>query len=1085
MNIKHIITSIVGLMALGLSAAAADVSFSWPMGAGYTTTAVTDAGDLFSVYEMTVGKGLTPSNDRTTAGVSQSLYIPATNNRAELSDDEALIFTIIPRKGISFKPEQISFKCTRYGTDGGTVVVTVDNGSTTVTVDNNVIPARNNADPAVTDFSKAVTGIGETAGEITVKLYITKLGNTKELGFADIVVSGTATGSVETVPSYTFSARSADEAAGTVTVSPAGSVFDEGTLLTVTATENFSYHFDRWVDDAGKTVSTENPYVFQIAGNTSLTAVYTKADVYSLDLKVAGGGRDHQITVTPDGYYENGLRYYEAGTEVSLKAANNRVLTFTAWEDNTTSPERIVKMDADLAVTANYSAADYIMGWDFYFDEPASQRAADFAAESDNAGLLSLRNPAGGTSSWLSRGITRGQENGKYAARIWKVFSEELYFEITLSTVGYSNIHFSGFAGCSYNTYSTLNAQYSVDGENFKTFGTYTLERGWTAGEFDLPAEAAGQERLYIRLWPDRSSAMVGAAGDYDGLAIAEVFILADSDLVDDNVAPKLVTSIPANGSTGASATGSIILTFDEKIRLAEGVGATLDGKELKGNAAGTGVVYPYAGLDYGSSHTFVLPAGAVTDRSGNPFEGCTLQFTTMERVQPDARLFDVIVAADGSGDYATVQDAIDNAPANRARPWLIFVKNGRYKGHVDIPASKPFIHIIGQDRDKTVITDDRLCGGDNAVHVSVGATVVVNSNDCFFENITLENSYGHEKQAGPQALALNTIGDRTIFNNVAMLSYQDTWITPSTTPYRAYVRNSLIEGAVDFIYNSGDIYIDNTTLLITRRDGGYIVAPSHAIDAAWGYVFNNCTITAPGDPTKTSVWLGRPWHNFPKTVFLNTRAEVTIPATGWYETMGGLPVLWADWNTTDINGNPVDLSMRRDTYYYIDSTTGEKVYGKAKNFLTDEEAAEYTVANVLMGNDNWQPVIKTEACAAPEATVTSAGLVEWEAVPYAICYLLTAGDDVIGFTTDTSMAVDPTAKNLAIRAVNEFGGLSAAAKVHDPAGVGTVNASTGNIVSTVYYDAMGRRHERPVTGVNIVVTIDDAGSVSTAKQVF
>ena len=164
--------------------------------------------------------------------------------------------------------------------------------------------------------------------------------------------------------------------------------------------------------------------------------------------------------------------------------------------------------------------------------------------------------------------------------------------------------------------------------------------------------------------------------------------------------------------------------------------------------------------------------------------------------------------------------------------------------------------------------------GGDNALHVSVGATVVVNSNDCLFENITLENSYGHEKQEGPQALALNTTGDRTVFNNVAMLSYQDTWITPSTSSYRAYVRNSFIEGAVDFIYNSGDIFIDNTILYINRKSGGYIVAPSHGVDVKWGYVFNNCTITAPGVPSETSVWLGRPWHNAPKTVFLNTRAE-------------------------------------------------------------------------------------------------------------------------------------------------------------------------------------------------------------------
>lgn len=390
---------------------------------------------------------------------------------------------------------------------------------------------------------------------------------------------------------------------------------------------------------------------------------------------------------------------------------------------------------------------------------------------------------------------------------------------------------------------------------------------------------------------------------------------------------------------------------------------------------------------------------------------------------QANTSPYNLIVATDGSGDYTSMQEAIDAAPVNATEPYLIFVKNGRYKGHVDIPKDKPFIHIIGQDRDKTVISDDRLCGGENAVHVSVGATVVVNSNDCMFENITLENSHGHEKLGGPQALALNTSGDRTVFNNVAMLSYQDTWITPSKSNYRVYVRDSFIEGAVDFIYNSGNIFIDNTTLYINRKKGGYIVAPAHSDDVEWGYVFNNCTITAPGEPAETSVWLGRPWHNSPKTVFLNTRAEVTIPPTGWHETMGGLPVLWADWKTTDANGNPVDLSQRRDTYYK--KVNGEKVYGKAKNFLTDEEAATYTVENVLSGSDNWQPVIKTKACVAPAAMFKGKKLT-WKAVPDAIGYVITCGDEVVDIVKSTSYTPATIASvPYTVQAINKFGGLS------------------------------------------------------------
>ena len=116
-----------------------------------------------------------------------------------------------------------------------------------------------------------------------------------------------------------------------------------------------------------------------------------------------------------------------------------------------------------------------------------------------------------------------------------------------------------------------------------------------------------------------------------------------------------------------------------------------------------------------------------------------------MERQPPTARLFDMIIASDGSGDYTTIQDAIDAAPANMVRPYLIFVKNGTYKGHVDIPETKTYLHFIGQNKDKVIITDDRLCGEHNGVpgvHVSVGAIVVCKAANTMFEDITFENSF-------------------------------------------------------------------------------------------------------------------------------------------------------------------------------------------------------------------------------------------------------------------------------------------------------------------------------------------------------
>jgi pectin methylesterase-like acyl-CoA thioesterase len=440
-----------------------------------------------------------------------------------------------------------------------------------------------------------------------------------------------------------------------------------------------------------------------------------------------------------------------------------------------------------------------------------------------------------------------------------------------------------------------------------------------------------------------------------------------------------------------------------------------------------------------------------------------------MERTQPEARLYDAVVASDGSGDYTTLQGAIDAAPEGRAKPWLIFVKNGQYKEHIDIPAKKPYLHIIGQDRDKAVILDDKLCGGDNAVHVSVGATVVVNASNIFFENITLENSYGHEKQAGPQALALNTQGDRIALNNVALLSYQDTWITTSTQKNRHYIKNSLIEGAVDFIYNGGDVYLDGDTIEINRPSGGYIVAPWHTAETQWGYVFQNNIIRAHKGVDVTDVWLGRPWHGSPKTVYINTQTFVNIPAKGWYNTMGGLPELWAEYNTVDANGNPLDLSQRESYYYYwADAEKTQKVEKfDVKNTLTAEEAAQYTLKNVMSGNDGWQPDLLCEACDAPQVKGEGSTL-SWQAVPYAICYVVTKNGEVAGFTKETSFDGYTEGDLWQVQAVNEFGGLSQKATANATTAIDSKPTAISQQPSA-YYTLDGRLVSQLQHGLNIV----------------
>lgn len=958
-------------------------------------------------------------------------YEAIANNADAAVEKNAVVFTLVPKKGVTFKPTKLSFTSCKVATSGGTWYIDVKAGGKTVRLAKAFDPLRD-------DVSKpeyTISGIDASAEKVEVYFYVTNLAANKEIGLADVVLTGDFAGTPESVPSYTLDVKLGTPGAGNVTVNPSGTKFDDGTEITVSASENFGYHFASWNDENGKVVSTDNPYTFKISKNTSLTAVYTQKNVYPLNITLEGGANTNGVLFSPVGNVVDGVHYYEEGTEVELTTVNNRILTFTNWEDNSTSPKRSIKMDGEKNVKATFSLADFIVGWDLYYDNPGSQRAADYKDESENAGLLSLRKADGTTTSWLQCGSQKGGQNGKYAARVWKNKSEGYYFEISFSSKGYSNLKLSAAVGNDYNSCAVVNAQYSTDGTNYSTFGKYNIpNRGWDLEEFDLPADAAGKDKVWIRFMGEDWNNTTGVASDYDGTAVAEIYVLADKDAASDAIAPKLVSSIPANDATGASATGSIILTFDEKIK--EGVGtATLDGEALTPTISGKTAVYQYAGLKYNTKYAFTLPAGAITDRNGNAFEGCTINFTTMQRVQPEAKLYDAVVAIDGTGDYTSLQAAIDAAPTNRVKPWLIFVKAGKYHEHIDIPKSKPYIHIIGQDRNVVEIYDDRLSGGENAVHVSLGATVVAHSDNLYFEGVNLVNSYGRDKNNGPQALALDTEGDRVVMNKVGLISYQDTWITTSTSNNRHFIKNSWIEGAVDFIYNSGNVYFDSDTLNIVRKSGGYIVAPSHGSDVQWGYVFMNNVITAKGvtgvekqpaelncKPSEVSVWLGRPWHNNPKTVFINTKMEVTIPATGWYETMGGLPAIWADYNSVDGNGNPIDLSNRRDTYYRTDDN-GQKVYGTAKNFLTDEEAAQYTVKNVMSGKDQWQPELLCEACDAP-VVKTEGNVISWQPVPYAICYVITKGDKVVAFTTDCEYATDGSA-DYKVQAANEYGGLS------------------------------------------------------------
>ena len=392
---------------------------------------------------------------------------------------------------------------------------------------------------------------------------------------------------------------------------------------------------------------------------------------------------------------------------------------------------------------------------------------------------------------------------------------------------------------------------------------------------------------------------------------------------------------------------------------------------------------------------------------------------------QKGAGVFNAVVAQDGSGDFRTVQAAIDAAPEGRTEPWRIFVKRGTYVEHVDIPQSKPFISLVGEGREQTQISCNRVSGGPNAVKVDEGATLTANANDLYFEGINLVNSHGHEQKDGPQALALYSKGDRIALNRCGLLSYQDTWLTAFHRPnLRHYSVDCFIEGAVDFIYGQGNVFFDRDTLYITRKKGGYIVAPNHAPETQWGYVFRDNVITAPGDAIETQVFLGRPWHAQPRVSFINTKAEVTIYPEGWRNHMGGLPAVFAEYGTTDWLGKPLDLSQRCSRYW-IQNEQKDTVWCTSKAVITADEAALLTADRVLQGDDQWQPRQVTAACDAPVVGQQGKYLT-WRPVADAVGYVITAAADgrVVAFTTECRYKANKK-QPYCVRSVSRWGALS------------------------------------------------------------
>ena len=290
-----------------------------------------------------------------------------------------------------------------------------------------------------------------------------------------------------------------------------------------------------------------------------------------------------------------------------------------------------------------------------------------------------------------------------------------------------------------------------------------------------------------------------------------------------------------------------------------------------------------------------------------------------------------IVVSRDGTGNFRTLQEAIESARAFMDYTVTIYVRNGVYKEKVIVPSWVENIDIIGEDRDKTIITYD-----DHANINKMGTfrtyTVKVEGSDITFKNLTIENNAA---QLG-QAVALHTEGDRLKFINCRILGNQDTIYTGAKFT-RLYFKDCYIDGTTDFIFGPSTALFEDC--IIHSKRNSYVTAASTPKEAKYGYVFKHCKLTA--EPGVDKVYLGRPWRPYAYTLFIECELGKHIVSAGWH-----------NWGK----------QSNEETARYMEyKNTGEGANASERvawsKQLIKKEAEAVTVDAIFGTQSNWNPI--------------------------------------------------------------------------------------------------------------------------------
>lgn len=310
-----------------------------------------------------------------------------------------------------------------------------------------------------------------------------------------------------------------------------------------------------------------------------------------------------------------------------------------------------------------------------------------------------------------------------------------------------------------------------------------------------------------------------------------------------------------------------------------------------------------------------------------------------------------VTVAGDGTGNFRTVQSAVDSAGSEGL---IILIKPGIYKEvlHIDKPGIE--LRGLGADPRAVVLTYDNSAKIVNSTTKSASTTVT--GNDFFAENLTFENSFQQEHpdvRNQAQAVALLVSGDREIFRHVRFIGAQDTLYANSNICHtdtdarlgacrasRQYFADCYIEGHVDFIFGDAKAVFDHCVIHGIPHEEVTLTAQSkHNPDEDSGYVFNRCTITA--DPAAKSIYLGRPWRAYSTVIFLNTDMQAHIQPAGWLEWGNRLRTsYYAEYNSTGAGADPAGRTP-------------------FSHQLTAAQATKYATKIYLAGSDHWNPLAR------------------------------------------------------------------------------------------------------------------------------